>query len=249
MPEKYRREKAVLPSVKATTTERILYSYGKCLGLCPFTVDDIEIIKFSNYGFVYGIMVTMAYTWIFVNAVKLRVKTDLPGETPMALLANCSADIFRFVCMCITWLMFACRQKRILTIVESFVRIGVTASKLGIVEYKRYRFFRNLAIHLLLVNVTFLGYSVTDYAQLFLQVDAANPIYFALFHGVDVVCRNLVILFVDTVLLVRDRFACLNEATRDLATARRGVRNERRFKFVQTGSNCIFPFGHYQDFY
>ncbi|XP_023287591.1 uncharacterized protein LOC111673880 [Orussus abietinus] len=186
-----------------------LYYVGKVIGLCPYDLDEVNMPKYSCYGVVYGMILSMVYTFLSYNVILERFELIYPYQFPLKIIADIVFLFVAFLATIASWMVFAFGQTQFRTLVASFNDIDDRMEELGILEDKR-RLIKRFVRDVTVVNVSF--YVLVTGEQVFLL---RNPTYnikvWLPFTAFKTVVYMTLVIFINLLLVLRDRFRALNE--------------------------------------
>ena len=199
----------------------LLYFFEKSIGLCPLSLDDETIFKFSYFGIFYAIVLCILYSFNFFFAISNRVSVILTRESLISVITDSLTIIFQCATLIVSWLKFSFGQKKLQIIWQRIERTGEISRKLGIKD-DRSEILKTLAYQALFVNIIFCG--------LYILHECINTIYYKLNLVIwapqnfcHIVLHNMFIFFMTGLITLQRRFRYLNIKLRNFPMADFGI--------------------------
>ena len=193
----------------------LLYFYEKGIGLCPLVLDEERLFKTSHYGFFYSITLSLTYTFFFFRVLIHRAQMIYPEETLILITANVLLICMQYVMVITSWMNFALRQKKIITIIKKFKKLGEIARKSGIQDDKWESDLRTLIIRVFLVNACYCTYFTCEHF-FFTLIPNFNWTIWVPYSFPHIVIHNVLILFITALQVLKKTFHRLNIELRNL---------------------------------
>lgn len=190
-------------------TFRLLYYWGKFLGINPLTLSCKNKLAFSYLSLLYGCSLGTVHFYIAYRAVLCRLHYVLPSETPIATITNIIGIFCQSMEISLTWFLFATRQNRIRFLVNSFAEVERLSTRIGI-EDERDENLRKYAVSLTINNLLYLVSLSISHILLHSYRNYATSVWIA-FNVPRIVSFNAGMLFVFSLLGLKQKFRRLNE--------------------------------------
>ena len=192
----------------------LIYYCEKTIGLCPIVLDNEGFFKTSHFGVFYSILLCLIYVFFFCRAIVDRAETYFPMETVLSVITNGLVVSLQFAMIIVSWIIFAFRQKKLISIMQNFEKTGQIARKLGIHD-DSWESMRTLFIRLIFINafycILFIFESVL--CTCFPNFDWTIWVPHNFPH---IVIHNVLVLFMTALQILKRRFHQLNVQLRNL---------------------------------
>ncbi|XP_023287593.1 uncharacterized protein LOC111673882 [Orussus abietinus] len=186
-----------------------LYYVGKVIGLCPYDLDEANMPRSSSFGLMYGVILSVAYTIVSHGIISERFKLAYPHQTILSIIASSILLSVIFLCVVVSWMVFACGQTRFRSLIENFNDTKDLMGELGILEDEN-NLIRRFIRYIVVVNSLF--YVMLTGEQMALYF---NPTYDATlwitFGVVRPTAFVTIVIFTNLLLVLRERFLALNK--------------------------------------
>lgn len=195
---------------------RSLYFYWRVLGLCPFVpVEGGEMLRSTYIGFAHTTIMTLVYSIIYFRAVANRMNFVLGRETSMFVMSDITGESVEFLIVVTAWLGFALRQNELKRLLKASKNIHEISKGFGIGQDLG-GIVKTAKIHTLAVNFVWLVLFCCDHSLV-----AKNKVYdlaiWMPFNIPRVITHNVMIMFIDAMLVMNKFFRLLNERICDLS--------------------------------
>ncbi|XP_043285601.1 uncharacterized protein [Venturia canescens] len=220
------------------TRPKVLYTFFKMIGLCPFAISKNGKFRFSYSGVFYSIALASVSFFCYMKAMKNRLAFIKPRQTTMFLVADILAKSTAFLTAVTTWLIFAFRQNRFRSLQKSFNKFSEACIVFGVCDGPRY-LMKNGTILAVICNVAWGSVLVCGHLQ-HSKSSTYQFLTWLLFNFGRIIYPNLTIIFFIAMSLVKERFRLLNDAIGQLSSVnlgRQAIRkkngkNRSRIKFL-----------------
>ena len=216
---------------KLSLKNMLLYYYGKVTGTFPLVYNEGNF-SFSSSGIIYAFILSIGYFFLYLLAVNYRLTNPFPTEPTVSLLVDGFVVTLQFITTTSCWLTFACRQRKLQSIIEAFLNTKKIARKLGLADNPE-EIIKLIGHRLLIVNTYFSGLCFFD--QFFYS---NRPNYkmmiWAPFNAVHIVIYNVLFLFITALSVIVKRLDRLNIGLRNVA-----VNNNRKMRVGNNFSKLL----------
>lgn len=183
--------------------------WWKMIGLCPFIFVDNTMIEFSGARCAYTMALIIAYIILYCRAISNRVEYMLPRETTMTVVADFFGLSMECLMVISSWLYILFRQRELKKILKMFENLSATLGLIGISQSGK-KSFRKLKIHLIIMNLVWISLFCTDHAM-FINNKLFRYDVWLPFNFLRIVSHNVVIMFLNALLIAKNFFHLLNQ--------------------------------------
>ena len=192
-----------------------LYYYGKIMGLCPLSLDHEQKFKSSYGSIIYATVISITYTFIFAWAMVIKYNKALDtDDTFVTALVDGFMHILQHGTTVLSWLIFAYRQRKLLTIIEDIQRTSKVGKKLNLF-YDHKEIVQTLAVRAIFVTIYFSVIFIVD-QTIYSHFATYKLIIWVPYRLGNVVIHYTLFLFVTILQDIEKRFSRLNVAVRKL---------------------------------
>ena len=187
---------------------RLLFYWGKILGLNPLSLSKNDKLVFSYSSMVYDCLLISSHFYLFYCIVIERINMILPGDSSIGVIVDIIGVIFTFLELTLMWLTCGFCQNHVKIFIKSFSKAMKTSQKLGISdEYESY--YKKLAIYLLSVNLIYFGLMIINYPE---NVFSGKQLLIWISYiAYQLASINMLTLFIWILIFVKRKFQRLNE--------------------------------------
>lgn len=174
-----------------------------------------EVVRRSYVGIAYTTIITLGYLVAYIEAVINRVSFVLSRETSMSIVADFSGLSVEYLVVVSAWLCVALRQNKVKSILKTLREIHESSREIGMAQDFE-KIVKNLEIQTLYVNVIWFTLFCCDHVL----ISSNNAFKLAVwlpFNLPRIVTSNVLIIFVNAMLVVKRLFRLLNENIYDLS--------------------------------
>lgn len=196
-------------------TFRLLYYWGKLIGINPLALSKDNQLKFSYTSLVYGCFLGAIYCYIFYRALLGRLMLHVPGETSVAVIVDFIGIICQFLEIFLTWMVSALSRNSTNCIVNDFIEIEKILARLGFPD-RRDKALREFGISVLFNNILYLA-SLAFSTICMASFSGYQIIVWSSFNLPRLSSFNMTILFVWSLHVVKQTFRRVNESVRLLS--------------------------------
>ena len=203
-------EKKKTRTQKRSSIFRLLFYWGKILGVNPLSLSKNEKLVFSYFSMVYACLLIFGHFYLLCYILIKRFDMILPGDSSVGLIVEIIGMTAKFSELTLMWLTCGFCQNRVKIFMKSFSRAMKTSQKLGISEaYESY--YKELAIYLLSVNLIYCGLIITNHST---KIYSENQLLVWIScNAFQLVSINMLTLFIWILIVVKRKFQRLNEKT------------------------------------
>lgn len=195
----------------------ILFYYWKILGICPFVLDDSQIIKRSIGGILYTILLIASYTYCYTRVFASQISNFLSQLALMVVILDGIGIGLEYCVVIVIWIYSLIHQNKLQYILNNFKNNTNNAIALGMLKIPT-RIIRQMQIYLLLQNlytiiITTFGYWTLWYYKMS-KFDIATTI--SLFNIPRSISLNLITIYIFSLKIIKEQFIFINESIRHL---------------------------------
>ncbi|XP_063977342.1 uncharacterized protein LOC135162621 [Diachasmimorpha longicaudata] len=185
-----------------------LFLFLKLIGMCPFTLDKIDIIRRSKTATLYSIILLTFYTLCYYRAVVSRISIMLPRETNMLVVMDFIALGLDYWVIMVVWFYAIVYQNELRCILKYFITTKHEVVLLGMTECYD-DFSINLHIFVISLNLLFFILYIIDHALLY-NVEVFEFDVWLPFNIPRCVSINMVGIFFYALKTIQMRFKFIN---------------------------------------
>ncbi|THK32952.1 gustatory receptor 8CTE, partial [Diachasma alloeum] len=143
-----------------------MFLFLKLIGMCPFTLDKIDIIRRSKTASLYSTILIVGYTLCYCRVVVSRISIMLPRETNMLVVMDFIGLGLDYWVIMVVWFYALVYQNELRCILKHFITTKREVVLLGMTECYD-DFTMNLRIFVISLNLFFFVLYVVDHALLY----------------------------------------------------------------------------------
>ncbi|THK32953.1 gustatory receptor 7CTE, partial [Diachasma alloeum] len=184
-----------------------LYYYWKIIGLCPFRVTNLGL-EISILEITIAVVRCLGCLYVFPNFDYFHRAIHDHGL--IVVLSEATGFFTGLIVLLFIWIVSATRVKKIDSVIKTFMSLHKRLEEMGLEEARGRDFLRKMSLHSFFVNSFFWIHTfvITTIFWMVRTVGFSELLY----QSARVVLWNTVVLFVDGVSLIRDKFQCINNA-------------------------------------
>lgn len=153
-----------------------------------------------------------SYSACYFRAITGRTSFVLPRATPMAVIANLAGLSAEYTSLMWAWLVFGFRRKKLRRILALLRKINQSFADCDI-RAEDTKFLKEVAVHLVLVNVAWGSVCTCGYLLL-RRFGPWKLTMWMVMNILRLVNHSVVLMFVSSMRLMRERFRLLNQRIR-----------------------------------
>ncbi|KAK0158560.1 hypothetical protein PV328_009546 [Microctonus aethiopoides] len=194
----------------------ILFYYWKILGICPFVLDDSQIIKRSISGILYTLLLIASYTYCYTRVFASQISNFLSHLTLMVVILDGIGIGLEYCVVIVIWIYSLIHQNKLRYILNNFKNNTNNAIALGMKKIPTC-IIRQMQICLLLQNlytiiITTFSYWTLWYYEMS-KFDLATTISFNIPRPISL---NLITIYIFSLKIIKEQFIFINESIRRL---------------------------------
>ncbi|XP_063990266.1 putative gustatory receptor 59d [Diachasmimorpha longicaudata] len=195
---------------------RYLNYYLKLLGLCPFDVDDEDVLVRSKVLTMYTCFLCMIFTFMYLHVITWRMFFMFACETPISVISDTISSTLEFLTVMAVWINGVTSQNLLRNIITSFKIVANSLQQFegddGYLEI-----LRKTNFVLLLMNVVYILAGIyTDSVRSHSAI--INLTIWNLFNYLRMPAHIITVVFVSTLILVKHQFRLANKSVSKVST-------------------------------
>ena len=196
-----------------------IFYYLKIVGLCPFSIGKEDNVKFSYSGLFINLSYACVYLFFALKVYVNRFSLVLPQETIIAVIVYLIAHSFQALTILNCLLTIGFRQKILIKFFEELKRIDIQIATIRRKKSKKRNFISSIIIVGVAITVIDTVYFIICSVEhlRFLGNDSFSKlevVFWVIFQNTYVVLFNSIIVFLETMIIIRDYLLELNLSLR-----------------------------------